>query len=153
PEFQPIKTHRNPSSHLAAECPGKKIRHLQSTVVDAIAAAANQSASMKDVIGQNYLLPRITSAALVLPAYVLAFSAHIHVSGRHHRFAQSVPDIHQLHPSAIPEIPRRSGKTLHFCLRIEMRVPRGEYPLLESEAIAPKCEFRYKANRQGRKSF
>ena len=50
PELQPVETHRHAPGYPPAESAGKKIRHLEPTVVDLIAAAASEAGRMKDQI-------------------------------------------------------------------------------------------------------
>ena len=142
PELQPVETHRHSPGHPPAESAGKKIRHLQAMVVDSIAAMASESRCMKDLIRQRDVLPGITPGALDLAARELTFSAYIDPARRHHRFAQGLPEIQQIDPAAVTEVPLRIREAIHFCLSIEMRVSGTEYPLLKREAIPPKGEFR-----------
>src|SRR5712692_2817735 len=137
PELQPVETHRHAPGYHAAESPGKKIRNLEATVVDSIAAAAGESCRVKVHIRERDVLPGITPVALELAAGELAFSAYLDPPCRNVGLAQGFSDIQQLDPAAVPETPLRIRETIHFRLCIEMGVPRTEYPLLEREAIAP----------------
>src|SRR2546427_12071140 len=84
-----------------------------------------------------------------MAASELAFPPYVDSPGRHHGFTQGLPEIQQLDPAAVPEIPLWIRETIHFRLGIEVRVPRAEYPLLEREAIMPKRELRRETHRQG----
>src|SRR5258708_5176396 len=107
PELQPIETHRHAPGYSPAECAGKKIRHLEATVVDSIAAPAIEPCRMEDHIRQRNVLPGITPAALELAGRELAFSSYIDPARRYHRLAQRFPEIQQINPAAVPETPLR----------------------------------------------
>ena len=104
---------------------------------------------MKNLIRERDILSGVTPAALELAASELAFPANIHTARRHHGFAQGFPEIQKIDPAAVPETPLWIRETIHFRLGIQMRVPRGEYPLLEREAIAPNRELRRETHGQG----
>src|SRR5438876_9781822 len=93
-------------------------------------------------------MSRITPVTLELAAGEPAFPAYVDSPRRHHGFAQGLPEIQQIDPAAVTEIPLWIRETVHFRLCIEVRVPRAEYPLLEREAIVPKRELRRKTHRQ-----
>src|SRR5260370_38894807 len=94
------------------------------------------------------MLAGIIPVPFELAASELAFPAHVDSPGWHHGFAQGLPEIQQIDPAAVTEIPLWIRETVHFRLGIEVRVPCREYPLLEREAIVPERELRRKTHRQ-----
>src|SRR5258708_28145106 len=94
-------------------------------------------------------MSRIAPVTLELAAGELAFPAYVDPPRRQHGFAQGLPEIQQIDPAAVTEIPLWIRETVHLRLRIEVGVSRAEYTLLEREAIVPKRELRRKTHRQG----
>src|SRR5258708_21514712 len=93
-------------------------------------------------------MSRIAPVTLELAAGELAFPAYVDPPRRHHGFAQGLPEIQQIDPAAVTEIPLWIRETVHFRLGIEVRVPCREYPLLEREAIVPERDLLLKTHRQ-----
>src|SRR5260370_7785770 len=91
----------------------------------------------------------MTPVTFDLAAREVAFTSYVDSPGWHHGFAQGLPEIQEIDPAAVPEIPLWIGEAIHFRLRIEVRVPRAEYPLLQREAAVPYCELRRQTHRQG----
>src|SRR5260370_5375256 len=91
----------------------------------------------------------MTPVTFDLAAREVPFPSYVDSPGWHHRFAQGLPEIQEIDPAAVPEIPLWIGEAIHFRLRIEVRVPRAEYPLLQREAAVPYCELRRQTHRQG----
>src|SRR5260370_40676461 len=94
------------------------------------------------------ILAGIIPVTFELAAGELAFPAYVNPPGRHHGFAQGLPEIQQIDPAAVTETPLWIRETVHFRLFIEARMPRAEYTLLEREAIVPKRKLRRKTHRQ-----
>ena len=92
-------------------------------------------------IWQGDVLPGITPAALESAAGELAFSVQIDPPRRHFWLSEGFPEIQQVDPAPVTEIPFRIREVIHFRLRIQMRMSRAEHPLLEREPIAPEREL------------
>src|SRR5260370_13671328 len=104
---------------------------------------------MKVLVRKGDVLPRITSGPFELAARKLAFSPHLRLPRPDRGFTKGFPEIQQIDPAAVPEIPLWIREAVHFCLRIELRMPGGKRPLFQSEPLAPNREFRRQANAQG----
>src|SRR5260370_574631 len=104
---------------------------------------------MENFIGTCDALHAITPVTFELAASELAFPSHVDPPRRYHGFAQGLPEIQKIDPAAISEIPLRPRETIHFCLCIEVRVPRAEDPFFERKALGPKAELRRETPRQG----
>src|SRR5260370_32126806 len=75
PGSQPVELHRHAPGHPSTKSSGKKIRNLESTVVDSKAAAASESGRMKVHVRKRDVLPGIAPAAIEPAAGEPAFSA------------------------------------------------------------------------------
>src|SRR5260370_16478636 len=103
---------------------------------------------MENLVRKRDILGGVVPGAFELAAGELAFSAQVDTSRRNTRITQGFPEIQQVDPATVPETPLRVREAIHFHLRIEMRVSRGEHALLERETIAPHRELRRQAHRQ-----
>src|SRR5260370_32705310 len=119
----------------------QEIRHYQPLVVDAIAAAASQSRSVKNVVAQMDVAPRVAARAFVQAVRERSFPTHIDVPGRCQRRTKCFPQVEQLHPSSVTETPSRFCEVGHFRLRIEVRPPGAQPSLLQCESFSPSPKF------------
>src|SRR5580704_2434069 len=120
----------------------EEVRHHQPIVVDAVAAATSQSRSVKNVVTQMDIAPRVAARALVLAVRKRSFPPHIDVSSRRQRRTKCLTQVEQLHPSAVAETPFWFCEIRHFRLRIKVRSPGAQHSLLQCESFAPHRKFR-----------
>src|SRR5260370_23445717 len=106
-----------------------------------MAAAARKSGRMEPRIWQGDVLPGIPPAALESAAGELAFSVQIDPPRRHFCLSEGFPEIQQVDPAPVTEIPFRIREVIHFRLRIHMGMSRAEHPLLQRAPITPDREL------------
>src|ERR1700730_2330778 len=105
---------------------------------------------MENWVRQRDFMARIASRSAKLPIGEHPFSMDIRATRRRFWRAQVLANIQQIDPSAVAKIPFGMRIVLHLSLRIYVRTPCIQDPLLQCEPVRSQRELGGHSHRPGK---